>query len=110
MVARAFFEPLRSLGFAGISGSYAAVGTPLAHPVRAFCITNNTQGDLIFSTDNTLVAGELFVARGSYKLFDIQSNINPQFDDKYVLAIGTQFYVKQVTAPTSGDVYIECLY
>lgn len=110
MVARAFFEPLRSLAFGGISGSYAAVGAPLEHQVRVVCITNNTQGDLIFSTDNTLVAGELFVARGSYKLYDIQANINPQFDDKYVLAIGTQFYVKQVTAPTSGDVYIECMY
>lgn len=110
MVARAFFDSLRTLAFGGISGSYAPVGVPLAHQVRAFCITNNTQGDLIFSLNNTDAAGNMFVAKGSYKLYDVQSNINPQFDDKYVLAIGTQFYVKQVTAPTSGDVYIECLY
>lgn len=110
MVARAFFDPLRTLGFAGISAVYAAVGVPLTHMVRAFCITNNTQGDMIFSLDNTLVAGQLFVAAGSYKLYDVQSNINPQFDDKYVLAIGEQFYVKQVTAPVAGDIYIECLY
>jgi len=110
MVARAFFEPLRTLGFAGITAAYAVVGSATTHMTRAFCITNNTAGDLIFSTDNTLVAGELFVAARSYKLFDIQSNINPQFDDKYVLEVGTQFYVKQVTAPVSGDVYIEILY
>lgn len=109
-VSRAHFEPLRTLGFAGISGSYASVGTPLAHQVRAFCITNNTQGDLIFTTDSTVSAGEMFVAKGSYKLYDVQANMNTQFDDKYVLAIGTQFSVKQVTAPTAGDVYIECLY
>jgi hypothetical protein len=78
--------------------------------IRAFCITNNTQGDMIFSIDNTVVAGHMFVAAGSYKLYDIQSNINPQFDDKYVLAVGTQFYVKQLTAPVDGGVFIECLY
>jgi hypothetical protein len=110
MVARAFFEPLRTLAAAGISGTYAAVGSPTTHMVRVFCITNNTQGDMIFSLDNTNASGDMFVAAGSYKLYDIQANINPQFDDKYVLEIGTQFYVKQVTAPVDGDVYVECLY
>lgn len=109
-VSRAHFEPLRTLGFAGISAAYAAVGTPLDHMVRAFCITNNTQGDMIFSLDNTNAAGDMFVAAGSYKLYDIQANMNCQFDDKYVLAVGEQFYVKQNTAPVSGDVWIECLY
>lgn len=110
MVARAFFEPLRTLAFGGISGTYAAVGSPLSHMVRVFCITNNTQGDMIFSLDNTNASGDMFVAAGSYKLYDIQANINPQFDDKYVISIGTQFYVKQSTAPVAGSVYIECLY
>lgn len=108
--ARAHFEPLRTLAFGGISGTYAPVGDPLANQVRAFCITNNTQGDLIFSLDNTVVEGNMFIAKGSYKLYDVQSNMNAKKDDKYVLAEGDQFYVKQVTAPTSGDVYIECLY
>jgi len=110
MVSRAFFEPLRTLAFGGISGSYAAVGTPLEHQVRAFCITNDTQGDMIFSLDNTLAEGHMFIARGSYKLYDVQSNMNAQFDDKYVLAIGEQFYVKQETVPVDGAVYIEVLY
>jgi hypothetical protein len=110
MVARAFFEPLRTLASGGISGTYAAVSTPTSHQIRAFCITNNTQGDMIFSLDNTLPAGNMFVAAGSYKLYDVQSNINPQFDDKYVLEVGTQFFVKQVSAPVDGEVWIECLY
>src|SRR5436190_1859033 len=108
MVARAYIDTIRTLGFAGISGTYAAVGTPLTQMARVVCITNNTQGNLYFTDDNT--KDKLFVAAGSFKLFDIQSNINPQFDDKYVLPIGTQFYVKQITAPVSGDVYIEVLY
>jgi len=110
MVSRAFFEPLRTLGFAGISAAYAAVGTPTTHTARVFCITNDTEGDMIFSTDNSVAAGEMFCAAGSYKLYDIQANMNAQFDDKYVLEVGTQFYVKQVTAPTSGSVYVEILY
>ena len=109
-VARAHFEPLRTLAAAGISGTYAPVGTPLENQVRAFCITNNTQGDMIFSLDSTNAAGDMFVAVGSYKLYDVQANINPQFDDKYVLAVGEQFYVKQNTAPVDGDIWIECLY
>jgi len=109
-VSRAHFDSLRSLAFGGISGTYAAVGTPLTVMARAFCITNNTQGDMIFSLDNTNAAGQMFVAAGSYKLYDVQSNMNQQFDDKYVLAIGEQFYVKQSTAPVAGSVYIEILY
>ena len=65
---------------------------------------------MIFSLDNTNAAGDMFIARGSYKLYDIQSNMNGKFDDKYVVAIGTQFYVKQSTAPVAGDVWIECIY
>jgi len=110
MVSRAFFEPLRTLAFGGISGSYAAIGTPLEHQVRAVCITNDTQGDMIFSLDDTVAAGQMFIARGSYKLYDVQANMNAQFDDKYVLAVGTQFFVKQDSAPVDGAVYVECMY
>ena len=107
--SRAYFESLKTLAFGGISGAYAAVGSATACPIRAFCITNNTQGDMIFSTDNTDASGHMFISQGSYKLYDIQANQNAQFDDKYVLPTGTQFYVKQITAPVDGDVYIECL-
>ena len=94
----------------GISGAYATVGTPTDYPIRAFSISNNTEGDLIFSDDNTVAEGKWFCAAGSFNKWDVQSNINPQFDDKYVLPVGTQFYVKQVEAPVSGSVYIEIFY
>lgn len=109
-VSVARFDSLRTLGFAGISGAYAAVGTPSQKQIRAFCITNNTQGDMIFSLDDADANGQMFVAAGSYKLYDVQANMNTQFDDKYVLPIGTEFFVKQNTAPVSGAVWIECLY
>lgn len=107
MATRANFEDLRELAFGGISAAYAVVGSVTASPVRGVCVSNNTAGDMYFTMDNT--RNQLFVAAGSFKLWDIQANINPQFDDKYVLPVGTQFYVKQITAPVSGSVYIECL-
>jgi len=108
MVAVARFEELKSLAAAGISGAYANVGSATEKLVRAFKISNNTQGDMIFSV--TSGQDDMFIPAGSFTLYDLQANINPQFDDRYVLPIGTQFQVKQVTAPVSGSVYIECIY
>ncbi len=102
----ATIDTLRTLGFAGISGSYAPVGTPLVFPTRLICFTNNTNGDVFFSIDG--VNDQLFIAAGSFKLFDLNTNrLNQQ--QLWVFATHTQFYVKQSTAPTSGAVYIECL-
>lgn len=108
MVARANFDAIRSIAFGGISGAYANVGSPLTKPARGFCISNNTQGDMMFSLDGG-TTDQIFVKAGNFKLYDIQSNMNAQVDDSYVLNIGTQFAVKQITAPVSGNVYIEVL-
>lgn len=108
MASKVYFEELRTLASGGISAAYASVGVPTANPIRIFCISNNTQGDMLFTTDTS--RDEMFVPAGTFRLYDLQSNINPQFDDKYVLQIGTQFSVKQLTAPVAGSVYIECLH
>ena len=107
---KVYFDTLRSLGFASISAVYAAVGTPLTVEPRLMCITNKTQGDMIFSIDSSNADGNLFVAAGSFKLFDLTANLVPGKDDNFVIAKGTQFYVKQVTAPVSGAVYLEFIY
>lgn len=108
MVARAHFDEIRSLAFGGISGAFAPVGTPLEFNARGVCFTNLTQGDMIFTDDVTM--DKIIVPARNFKLWDIQSNMNAQFDDKFVLPIGTQFYVKQSTAPVSGSVYVENIY
>lgn len=107
---RVKFDSLRTLAFGGISAVYAAVGGPLTVNPRIMCITNTTQGDLIFSLDNTNASGNLFIAAGSFKLFDFTSNLVPSKDDSFVLAVDDQWYVKQVTATISGGVYIEYVY
>ncbi len=107
---KVYFDTLRTLGFASISGTYAAVGTALTVEARIVCFTNKTAGDMIFSTDSTNATGQIFVPAGTFKLYDLTANLVPGKDDNFVLAKATQFYVKQVTAPTSGAVYIELVY
>lgn len=108
MVARAFFDEIRSLNYTGISGAYAAVGGTFEHTVRMICFTNNTNGHVMFTDDVTL--DKIFVAANSFKLWDIQANMNTQKDDSFLLPVGTQISVKQITAPSSGDVYVEVIY
>lgn len=107
MVAIADFDGLRSLGFAGISGVYAVVGGPTTDRIRLVSFMNDTDGDLLITNDNTV--DKIFLKAGSYKIIDVQSNMNAQFDDSYVLPVGTQWYVKQSTAPTVGTIYLEML-
>jgi hypothetical protein len=110
MAKKVNFDTLRSLAYTGISASYAALGPPTTVNGRVICITNKTQGDVIVSTDNTNADGMMFLAAGTYKTFDFETNMNQMRDDGFLLGIGVQFYVKQVTAPTSGAVYLELLY
>lgn len=108
MKQKAELEALRSLAFGSISGSYAAVGTSFANPCRLICFTNNTDGDMLFSRDGS--TDELFVAAGSFKLFDVSTNHRAVNQDDLTFPVGTRWYVKQSTAPTTGSVYIETLY
>jgi len=100
-------DTIRTLAFGSISGSYATVGSITTDATRLVCITNATNGDMFFSDDG--VNNKLFLAAGSFKLFDICSN-RDDANGMYLLPARMQWYVKQSTAPTSGAVYIEVLY
>lgn len=104
------FDTLRSLAYGSISGTYAALGSALTESARIICFTNKTQGDMIITTDSTNASGMIFVPAGTFKLYDLTANMVPGKDDNFVVAAGTQFYVKQSTAPVSGAVYIEVVY
>ena len=107
MKSQADLEPLRSLAFGSISGTFAAVGTAFSFPSRLICFSNGTEGDMLFSRDPLIAAGEVFVAAGSFKLFDMAANHRPTNQDDFVFEKGTLWYVKQIEAPVSGSVYIE---
>ena len=101
------FDTLRSLAFGSISGTFAAVGTPTTQNARLICITNTCDTDMFFSVDGS--NNQLYVPSKSFKLFDLCTN-RTHVDQVFVLPIGTQFYVKQVSAPGSGSVIIEIVY
>ncbi len=102
-------DALRTKANGAITNAYTTVGTALTRNWRMFKITNNTNGDLLFSVDGT--TDNLFVPAGSFVLYDLSTNAaNVQVSDGFVMQIGTQFYVKYSTAPTTGDVWIEGLY
>lgn len=106
-VARA--DSIRTLAFGGISGTYAAVGAILTQNWRIFKITNNTDGDLFISFDGT--TDNLFIPAMSFTLYDLSTNAPPISEsDNFVLALNTQFYAKQSTAPSTGSLYIEGIY
>ena len=104
---RVKFEPLRTLLFSGISGTYYGVGAELAHPARNTYILNNTDRVLVFSFDG--VTDHLVLPSLGYWFYDITSNKSR--DQGFYLAEGERLYVKTpTTAPTTGAVYLSVMY
>lgn len=107
---RVYFDTLRNLAFGGISAAYAAVGAALTVNPRIICITNDTDAGMIFSFDNTNATGQLYLPKGTFKLFDLTTNEVQGKDDSFVIAKGLTLYVKQSAAPSTGGVYVEYIY
>lgn len=108
-MAVARFDTIFTVAFGSITTSYTSLGTPLANNWRVFKITNNTDGDMLFSfnasTDN------IFVPKASFTLYDLSTNAQPvQQSDSFVLALKTQFSIKSSTTPSMGAVWIEGCY
>lgn len=103
---RAVFDAVREVAFGGISGTYAVIGSPLTDHARIVIFTNSTNVEVYITDDIT--KNEFRMASNSFKLIDFSTN--KIRDDGLFVAIGTQFYVKQVSgAPASGGVWIEVI-
>lgn len=101
------FETLRSLAFGSISGTYAAVGTALIHSARVIGIDNTTDADMLVSFDG--VNNHTILIAHSGKIFDFTSN-RAEPVGNLELPNHTAVYVKQVSAPSMGSVYVTSLY
>lgn len=97
----------RTLAYTAITSSYQPLGSSFGHTMRLICLTNNTNGDMAISFDGT--TDNLIVPANGFKLFDIAANTatNAVY---MIFAVGTQVYVRYLTAPSSGAMYLECLY
>lgn len=99
-------DNLRSVAHGSISGSYVALGSKFAHPMRILHFVNQTDGDLIISFDG--IADNLFIPAGSFVLYDFCANEDPSLP--FYVSNNTQIYVKQSSAPSSGSVYLMAFY
>ncbi len=106
LAVRIFPETQRTLAFGSISGTYAKVGTPLDHAAIVVIFQNLTAGIMTFSWDGT--NDHITLAAGTSFVLDVQTNKGR--GEAMMVAQSTQFWVKQVTPPASGAVYISVFY
>lgn len=100
------FDSLRSLGVASIGASYAALGNVLPSEAVILTFKNQTNGDVLVSTDGT--NNMLIFPANSFGVYDIRTNA-PEMTN-LMFAKGTQFYVKDgTTAASSGTFFMEVI-
>jgi len=105
---RVRYEPLRSIAFGGISGSYVGVGLPFSNPVRILKVTNLTDEDILVSLNG--IDDHDIVAANGFFLYDYASNKSnaaglleqPQGDRIYVKA--------ESDLPAIGNLYVTVVY
>lgn len=100
-------ETLRSLAFGSISGTYAAVGTGFIAPVSIIQLQNLTDTSMYFSMDG--VNDHFILPTNSALVLDVTGN-HAADDTGLYFAKGCIVYVKQVSAPSSGSVYVSTIY
>lgn len=103
------FDAIISVSYSSITNSYAALGSATQHPWRIIRMINTTDASMLLSfngsTDNVILPSNSFV------LYDFATNAAPVNDlDNFLLSINTQIYIKYISAPTGGAVYVEGLY
>jgi len=105
---RIFFEPLRSLSYTSLSGSYVALGAPYQDPARMIKFTNETDADVTISFDGT--TDHDIVPAGTSQIYDFCSNRTTTPNDFLVQIEGTQCYVATAGSPSAGSVYLTVMY
>ena len=105
LAIRLYAEPLRTLAFGSISGTYAAIGTALLNPSRMLYIVNATDVLLTFSFDG--VTAHFVIPSQSYILLDVTSN-QTLSSGIFNIALGQKIYVEG--APNLGAVYLSTFY
>lgn len=101
---RATIDILRSIDSSTFTGSYQALGTPVANSVRIMKFVNNSNQDVTISIDG--VNDYEILPATSYFVIDFSAN--RETGNAWELPSNTQFYVKG-TAGT-GSVYLSIYY
>lgn len=99
-------EALRSIANGSISGTYANIGTVTANPWRVFYVSNTTDADMIISINGGVTDNFVVPTKQTLSLDGAANGLN----NTAFLPKGTQFAVKQASAPTTGSVYVAGVY
>ena len=99
-------EPLRSLAFGSISGTYAAIGTAFANPARILLVQNFTDVQMIFSFDG--INDNFTLPSNGFLLLDLTAN--KTVTQGAFIAEGTTIYVSTGGSPSLGAVYVTTFY
>lgn len=115
----ALFDPVRSIAFGSILGTFVPFGfsttptiaAPLGHPTRILHFINDTNGSYMLSTDG--VTDMVPLIGDSFNLYDLTSDEDE--NETLRMAKGTQIYIRFIVAPssvagTSNAVYLACMY
>jgi len=105
LAVRCLAEPLRSLAFGSISGTYAAIGTALAHPAHMILFQNQTNATVTISMDG--INDHFTLLANGYFVLDISGNKAASSYGFYI-SKGTIFYVKGTVG--SGNVQVSVFY
>jgi hypothetical protein len=99
-------EPVRSIAYGSISGTYAGIGTAITNPSRIIVIQNLTDADVMISEDG--INDHYPLPAKSGQIWDYCSN-QSHAEGAYKAA-GTRFYVKLIGTATMGSVYLSTQY
>jgi len=105
LAVRLYPEPLRTLAYSAISGTYTGIGTALTNPSRILYIVNATDVLLTFSFDG--LTAHFVIPSQSYILIDITAN-QAAASGALNIAQGQRIYVEG--APTLGAVYLSTFF
>jgi hypothetical protein len=100
------FDAVRSVAFGSITASYTALGTTFGHAMRVLHFINNTDGDVMISFDGT--TDNVPVIAPGFSLYDLTSDQDS--NEMFRYEVGTQLYIKYLTAPTKGTFYVVAIY
>lgn len=100
------FDAVRSMAAGSITNTYQTFDVPFGHYMRLLHFINGTDGNMMVSFDGT--TDNLPVFAGSFDLYDLTADQDS--DESFRYQVGTQVYIKYLTAPTTGTFYLVAVF
>src|SRR5271170_6654570 len=110
LAIRALPEPVRTLDYTSISGSYVGIGSAFENPLHWFMVQNFTDQAIMVSWDG--INDHFPLSANGYVIMDVSSNKSLPAGT-FLVSQGTRFYVRALdggSLPSLGAVYLSTFY